>query len=104
MTVVRGAKGISIASASEIDLGTPLGDYFLITGTTSISSIKFSRVGTVITKFEGVLTLVHSSLLELITSANIVTEAGDVCIWRSEENGSWTMISYSRKSGASLVP
>ena len=103
MAKLRGLKGVSIASASEIDLGTPLGDYFLITGTTTINTIKFSRVGTVITKFEGVLTLTPSASLVLITSANIVTSAGDICFWRSEEDGTWTMINYVRKDGTSLI-
>jgi hypothetical protein len=95
---VRGAKGISLSSASNIDIGGQIGDYFLITGTTTINTFSFSRAGTIILKFAASLTLTHSASLSLISSANIITSAGDIAVFRSEEDGNWTMVDYTRKN------
>jgi hypothetical protein len=102
--VQRWAKGADVASAAALALGTD-GNYFDITGTTSITSIGTLGVGTVVRlHFDAALTLTHQATdLILPTAANIVTVAGDEAEFIEYASGDWRCVSYTRASGAALL-
>lgn len=90
------AKGADLASASTLTLGTD-GNYFDVTGTTTITAISSMAAGSLIRlKFEGALTLTHNSTsLILPWGQNIPTQNGDVAEFVSEGSGNWRCTSYS---------
>lgn len=83
-------KGADIASAAALTLGTD-GNYFDVTGTTTITSISTRAAGALITlQFDGALTLTHNATtLILRRAANIATVAGDIFQFVSEGSGNW---------------
>ena len=93
--VVGNAKGADVANAATLTLGTD-GDYFDITGTTTITAIATLGVGTAVRlHFDGALTLTHHSTnLVLPGSANIVTVAGDEATFVEYASGDWRCTSY----------
>jgi len=97
-------KGANIASTGSMTVGTD-GNYFHITGTTTITSLSTVQAGTfIILEFDGALTLTHhATSLILPTGASITTAAGDIAAFISEGSGNWRCAFYQRKSGASLV-
>lgn len=101
---VRWSKGADVASASALTLGND-GNYFDITGTTSITSIGTKGVGTrVLLQFDGILTLTHSATdLVLLSGANITTAAGDHAEFVEYATGDWRMVSYSRADGTPIA-
>lgn len=103
--VQRWAKGADVASAAALTLGTD-GNYFDITGTTSITSIATLGAGTwVRLHFDGALTLTHHATdLILPSAANITTAAGDEAELVEYAAGDWRCVSYTRASGAPVVP
>lgn len=90
------SKGADVASANALTVGTD-GNYFDITGTTSIMSIATIAVGTVIKlHFDGILTLTHHSTdLILPGAANITTAAGDEAEFVEYAAGDWRCTNYS---------
>lgn len=101
------SKGTDVASANAL---TPTfdGNYFLVTGTTTISTIADSSyVGTVINlEFAGSLTINHSSSLILPNNGNNITTAdGDVGTFIQTGTGPvvWTCVHYQKADGTSLV-
>ena len=84
-------KGTNIASAAAINLGAATGDYVVITGTTTITSLGTADAGTERTLvFSGVLTLTHNATsLILPGGVDIVTDVGDIATFRSEGSGNW---------------
>ena len=96
-------KGSDVASASALTLGD--GNYFDITGTTTITSITTKAVGTVIKlHFDGILTLTHHATnLILPSGANITTAAGDEAEFVEYASGDWRCTSYTRASGEAVV-
>ena len=97
------AKGADVASATALTLGTD-GNYFNITGTTTITSIGTLGIGTVVMlRFAGVLTLTYNAAdLVLPGAADITTAAGDHGIFVEYASGDWRCISYNRASGREL--
>ena len=92
------AKGANIVSASAL---TPLddGNYFYVSGTTTIASIATLGTGTVIRlQFGGVLTLTHSSVLVLPGAADITIAIGDVAEFSETGVGVWRMTSFNGTS------
>ena len=89
-------KGTNIASAAAINLGAATGDYVVITGTTTITSLGTADAGTERTLvFSGVLTLTHNATsLILPGGADIVTDVGDIATFRSEGSGNWRCTGY----------
>lgn len=73
--------GADIASASTVTI--PLeGNYFKITGTTTITGFASTRAGrTVWVTFSEILTLTSSASFSLPDSANITTAAGDTALF-----------------------
>lgn len=84
------AKGADVASAAALAIGTD-GNYFAVTGTTTITSIATRQAGTVITlRFDGALTLTHNATSLILQGAtNLTTAAGDVLTFVSEGAGNW---------------
>lgn len=96
-------KGADIASATALALGTD-GNYFDVTGTTTMTSIGTRRVGDPIRlHFDGALILTHHATdLILPTAANITTVAGDEATFYEYATGDWRCINYQRASGQAL--
>lgn len=108
-TVVSGAVTLSnainetavvVASATTTDIGAAASNVVTISGTTTITSL-----GTPATlgvrksvRFSGVLTLTHSTALNLPGSANITTAVDDVAEFRGTGAG-WLCTSYTRRDG-----
>jgi hypothetical protein len=93
-------KGADVASAAALPLITD-GNYFDVTGTTTITSMDSMGVGTQITlHFDGALTLTHHATdLILPGAANITTAAGDEAQFIEYASGDWRCTSYTRASG-----
>jgi hypothetical protein len=86
-------KGADIASAATLPLGTD-GNYFHVTGTTTISAILSAPPGTEITlEFDGVLTITHNATsLILPGGSNLSTGAGTMLKFISEGSGNWRLM------------
>lgn len=86
------AKGADLASVTALTLGAD-GNYFVVTGTTNISSISNKSVGTrILLQFAGVLTLAHSSNLVLQNGQSVQTSVGDLFEFISIGTGQWREI------------
>lgn len=97
----------SLSSAATTDLSTVSSVGVNITGNTTITSLGTGAYLFRIVKFAAALTLTYNaSSLILPTNANILTAAGDTFISVSDGSGNWTVVNYSRATGAtlSLVP
>lgn len=74
-SILKFAKGVDVTSATTITLGDD-GNFFDITGTTTITSITAKSAGTlVVLQFDGIVTVTDGSNLSL--AGNFVTTAGD---------------------------
>ncbi|MCK5611772.1 hypothetical protein KAR91_58425, partial [Candidatus Pacearchaeota archaeon] len=93
-------KGSDVASASALALGST-GNYFDVTGTTTITSINSVGIGTIIKlHFDAALTLTHHATnLILPGGANITTAAGDEAEFIEYASGDWRCTNYSKASG-----
>lgn len=97
---LKTTKGSDVASANAMTLGD--GNFFDITGTTTINTIASKGIGTmVVLQFDGILQLTHSADLFLPTAANITTAAGDIAVFYEYASGDWRCASYTRAGGAS---
>jgi len=97
-------KGADIASATSLTLGKD-GNFFDVTGTTTITSIGTQGIGSLITlQFDGVLTFTHHATdLILPGATNITTAAGDIATLYEYASGDWRCVSYTKANGASIV-
>lgn len=88
-----GSKGADVASANALVLGTD-GNYFDITGTTSILSIGTLGVGSLVRlHFDGILTLTHHATnLILPLGQNIITYAGLELTFVEYAAGDWRLV------------
>ncbi len=89
------AKGADVASASTLTLGDD-GNYFDITGTTTITAIASKGVGTVVKlHFDGALTLTHNATdLVLPGGVSIRTAAGDEAEFVEYASGDWRCTNF----------
>ena len=103
-TQVKWAKGADVASANALALGID-GNYFDVTGTTSITSINTLGVGIHIgLHFDGILTLTHDATdLILPGDANITTAAGDEAWFVEYATGDWRCVNYSPAVGSARI-
>lgn len=101
--VQKWAKGADVASANALTLGTD-GNYFDITGTTSITSIGTLGAGTTVKlHFDDALTLTHHTTdLILPGAANITTAAGDEFEFTEYATGDWRCTAYVLASGQTI--
>ncbi len=93
---IRWNKGTDIASASALTIPKD-GNYFDVTGTTTVTSITTLGVTgmPIIFRFTGILTLTHHATdLFLPGAANITTAAGDHGIFIEYASGDWRCISF----------
>lgn len=99
--VLKTVKGADIASAAALTLGTD-GNFFDVTGTTTITSINTWHVGgRVLLQFDGALTLTHHATdLILPGAANITTAAGDTAEFVEYAAGDWRCVNYQKASAA----
>lgn len=98
-------KGADVASAGNINLGE--GGFFHVTGTTGITDIDWSTAKDgrpAYLTFDGILTITHSSTLQLPGAANITTAAGDRAIVVQDSGDTVLMIAYIRADGRPLIP
>jgi len=104
-----GEKGADVVSEAALFTTASFptdGDYFDVTGTTSITSIITSgQVGKEVTlHFDGVLTLTHHATdLILPYGLNITTMAGDEITFREYATGDWRLTGQSRPSTSVIV-
>lgn len=98
------AKGADVASATSLSLGAT-GNYFDVTGTTTITSIATWNVGDIAyLHFDGALTLTHHATnLILPGGANITTAAGDEAAFIEYASGTWRCISYFKAASGALL-
>ena len=98
------AIGADVASAAALPVLDD-GNYFDVTGTTTITSIDTQGVGTVIRlHFDGILTLTHHATnLILPSAANIVTAVGDELTFVEYATGNWRCVAYALASGKAVV-
>lgn len=99
------AKGADVASAEALPILTD-GNYFDVTGTTTITSINTTgAIGTVIKlHFDGILTLTHHATdLILPSGANITTAAGDEAEFIEYAAGDFRCTNYTKADGTAIV-
>lgn len=90
---IQWSKGADLASSSTLTLGTD-GNYFDVTGTTTINTISTKDAGTpILLQFDGALTLTHSASIILLDATNYLTAAGDVLLFVSEGGAVWREVS-----------
>lgn len=94
---INEAKGADIASAATINLDTVSGNFVYVTGTTTITAVTLTSGRERTVMFSGALTLTHSASLILPGSVNILTELGDIAVFRSD-NGNVRVVSYTRRN------
>lgn len=92
------------AHATNSDIGNALADTVLLSGAATITAFPAAvAVGKVVrVKHGGIVTYTHSATLDCISSANVTTAAGDIVEWLYSATNTWTMLSFSRKTGAPL--
>lgn len=97
-------KGADVASATALPLITD-GNYFDVTGTTTITSFNTMGVGTWIRlHFDAALTLTHQAAdLVLPGGANITTAANDEAEFIEYASGDWRCVSYTKATGQALT-
>ena len=97
-------QGADVASGSALDV-TGAGNFFDVTGTTTVTSIASKGVGSfVVLEFDGVLTLTHHATdLILPGAANITTAAGDVGMFYEYASGDWRCVSWEPADGAGVA-
>jgi len=98
--MVQWSKGADVASATNLALLND-GNYFDVTGATTIATMNTFRIGTVVRlQFDGVLTLTHSSAnLVLPGAIDRTTAAGDHATFVQTGASQWTMIGFQRADG-----
>jgi len=101
---VQQIKGADVASATALPVLTD-GNYFDVTGTTTVTSINTTKPGTVIgLHFDGALILTHDATnLILPSAANITTAAGDEALFVEYATGDYRCLVYTRASGEAVV-
>lgn len=97
-------KGADVVSATALGLGTD-GNYFDVTGTTTITSIDTLGAGSIVRlHFDAAVVLTHHATnLILSGGANITTAAGDEFTFVEYATGNWRMIAYTLTSGEAIV-
>lgn len=97
---IQWSQGADVASATALAVLTD-GNYFDVTGTTTITSINTTGgIGTLIKlHFDGILTLTHDGdYINLPGGANITTAAGDEAEFIEYATGKYRCTNYQRSS------
>ena len=101
-------KFIGMDKGEDVASGTPTigedGDYFDITGTTTISAFTVAANRHFFCQFDGALQLTHNSTdLDLPGEANITTAAGDVAEFFSTGTNDVQCVNYTKADGTAVV-
>ena len=97
------AKGADIASADPLVIGTD-GNYFDVTGTTTIASYTVAAGMLFMLQFDGALQLTHHATNNnLPGGANITTAAGDRLIGFATAANTVHVLAYFKASGAPIA-
>ncbi len=105
---IQWSKGADVASAAALPILTD-GNYFDVTGTTTITSINTAGGNGTIAPviklhFDGALTLTHHATdLILPSGANITTAAGDEAEFVEYASGDWRCTNYTKANGEAVV-
>ena len=101
---IQWSKGADVASAAELPVLTD-GNYFDVTGTTTVTSIATTAVGNLIKlHFDDALTLTHHATdLILPGGANITTAAGDEAEFIEYAAGDYRCTSYQKADGTPVT-
>lgn len=100
---LRESIGADVASASTLEIGND-GNFFNVTGDTTINTIASKGVGTVVRlRFAAALQLTHSADLDLPGDANITTAAGDVATFYEYAEADWRLIGYQPAAGMLML-
>lgn len=93
--MIKGAKGADVASGSTLTLGTD-GNYFDITGTTTITGIATVGVGTTVClQFDGAVTLTHHATDLVLPGAVDLTTSAGTHVWLNEyATGKWRVLGW----------
>mgnify|MGYP001573025427 CR=1 FL=1 len=94
-------EGANLASAAAVTFGTD-GDYFHITGTTTITSFSGTQPS-VILIFDGALTVTHSANIVLRNAVNKVTVANDILGFVNDGSGVWREIFRTGGGGTGIL-
>jgi len=93
----------TIAAAATTSLGTTSTRFINLTGSTAITSFGSTSNSFAFVRFDSTPTLTHNStLINLPTSTNIVTEVGDTMFAVSGSTGVWKVHNYNRASDIPL--
>ena len=96
-------KGGDIASSNTMVIDTD-GDYFDITGTTTINTMTVAVNRHFFLQFDGALQLTHNSTnLDLPSEGNITTAAGDIGEFFSHTANQVQCVNYTRANGKALA-
>ena len=98
------SKGVDISSANALVLGSD-GNYFDVTGTTTINSIGAVGIGTVVKlHFDSALTLTHNATNLILPGAkDITTAAGDEAEFIEYASGDWICTNYQKANGNPVI-
>ena len=102
---IQWSQGADVSSGTALAVGTD-GNYFDVTGTTTITSINTTGgVGTQIKlHFDGALTLTHDATdLILPGGANITTAAGDEAEFIEYGSGDYRCTNYTKATGGPIL-
>ena len=90
--------GTDVSSATDLDI-TGDGNFFDVTGTTGISTMKSKGIGCmVVLQFDGICVLTHHATNFDLGGANITTAAGDVITFYEYASADWRLVSRSASS------
>lgn len=96
------SKGSDIASAGTLAIGTD-GNFFDVTGTTTITAMTVAAGALFVLQFDGALTLTDGASLEL-GAGNIVTAAGDHAVFYATAANTVTLLAYRAANSSPVIP
>jgi hypothetical protein len=90
--MLQQSKGANLTAAGTMTLGSD-GNYFNVTGTTTINNMTAKQAGTVIIlHFASALTITHGGGFTLQSGGNWAAPAGSVLVLVSDGSGAWTEV------------
>ena len=94
-------EGAAIASATSVDFDAATGNFFHVSGTTTINTITLQSGYERTVVFDGILTLTQSANL-LLGGTSFATHAGMVLVFRGEGSGVTRLVGGMTASGKSV--
>ena len=102
------ANAIATKKGADIASGSPTvttdGNYFDVTGTTTVAAWAVAADRHFYTQFDAILQLTHHTTnLDLPGLANITTAAGDVAEWQSTGSNTCQCVAYTKADGTAVA-